>query len=252
MSRHLLVIGAQRSGTTYLYRLLDEHPEVAMARPARPEPKFFLDSQRYARGLAWYRQTYFDGRTANLLGEKSTSYIESPEAARRAASLLGPAHVVAVLRDPVARAISNWQFSVASGLETRALDAALAQNLEGAATWDPAQTSVSPFAYLERGRYVDHLQPWHEQFGDMVHVFFTDEITGPDGPALLYRALGVDAGYHPAAAGVAANASAHPPPRLDADLDAAVRVYFQDSDRRLAALLGRAVPWRTAAHATGT
>ena len=42
VTRHLLVIGAQRCGTTYLHDLLDAHPEIAMARPARPEPKVFL------------------------------------------------------------------------------------------------------------------------------------------------------------------------------------------------------------------
>ena len=34
MTRYLLVVGAQRCGTTYLYQVLDEHPEIAMAKPA--------------------------------------------------------------------------------------------------------------------------------------------------------------------------------------------------------------------------
>jgi len=39
---HFFVVGAQRSGTTYLYNVLDEHPQIFMAKPVRPEPKFFF------------------------------------------------------------------------------------------------------------------------------------------------------------------------------------------------------------------
>ena len=43
--RHLLVVGAQRCGTTYLSRALDAHPDVTMARPSPPEPKVFCDEE---------------------------------------------------------------------------------------------------------------------------------------------------------------------------------------------------------------
>ena len=36
------IVGAQRSGSTYLYNLLDGHPDVCMAKHVRPEPKYFL------------------------------------------------------------------------------------------------------------------------------------------------------------------------------------------------------------------
>jgi hypothetical protein len=251
MTQHLLIIGAQRSGTTYLYRILDEHPQVAMARPARPEPKFFLDPQQWQRGIDWYRQTYFSGRTAAVLGEKSTSYMESPDAAARAGQMLGSAQIIAVLRDPVARAVSNWRFSSASGLETRPLDVALAENLRAPQPWDPTKTSVSPFAYLERGRYVDHLAAWAEHFGQQLHVLFTDEVTDPAGPATVYRLLGVDAGYRPAVAGTTVNAAEHPAQELDPALAEQVRDFFSDSDRRLVQLLGRDVPWRSTSSVAG-
>ena len=62
------------------------------------------------------------------------------------------------LRDPVARAVSNWQLSTAHGLETRPLEQALVENLDGPARrGTPATTSVSPYAYLERGRYAEQL-----------------------------------------------------------------------------------------------
>ena len=52
MTRHFLIIGAQRCGTTFLHSLLDAHPYIAMARPSHPEPKVFLSDRSIAVGLA--------------------------------------------------------------------------------------------------------------------------------------------------------------------------------------------------------
>ena len=172
MIRHLLVIGAQRCGTTYLHTMLDSHEQVTMARPANPEPKVFCSDEATSRGAEWYRETYFaHAGDELLLGEKSTSYLEDPNAPARAKEMLGEIHVLAILRDPVKRAISNWRFSTDNGLETRSLETALSENLAGPREWDPSRTSVSPFAYLERGRYVDYLDPVDEHLpGDLARA----------------------------------------------------------------------------------
>ena len=82
VTRHLLVIGGQRCGTTYLHGLLDEHPEIAMARPARPEPKVFLSDELSGRGgSGTARRTSRTPTDEKVLGEKSTSYLEDPLAA---------------------------------------------------------------------------------------------------------------------------------------------------------------------------
>ena len=245
MTRHLLVVGAQRCGTTYLHDQLAAHPQIAMARPQRPEPKVFLSDELAGRGRDWYVRTYFaHARDEVLLGEKSTSYLEYPEAAARAAAVLGDPLVVVQLRDPVARARSHWAFSSDAGLEQRSLPDALAANLEGSLPWDPALTSVSPFAYLERGRYVDYLGAWLDRFDDDVTVLFLEETqAGPDALAALYARLGVDDTFRPPAPGDPVNQSGQAPPPLDDHLLARLREHFEDSDRALARLLGRPLPW---------
>ena len=249
MTRHLLVIGAQRSGTTYLHSLLDAHPEVTMARPSRPEPKVFLDEERSALGVDWYRSTYFAHATDEVvLGDKSTSYIEDPHAPARAAAMLGEPHVVALLRDPVTRAVSNWRFSTDNGLETRSLAEALTACLEeeAAGEWDRAGTSVSPFAYLARGRYADHLGPWLEAFPRTTHVLFTSELLeDPAVIARLYSGLGVDPDVVPPDRDQVVNQSAEPAPDLPDGLLARLRGYFAASDDALARLCGRPAPWTT-------
>jgi hypothetical protein len=245
VTRHLLIIGAQRCGTTYLHDLLAAHPQIAMAQPARPEPKVFLSGELADRGLEWYHRTYFGHATDEvLLGEKSTSYLEYAEAADRAAAVLGNPLILVQLRDPVQRALSHWAFSTDAGLETRPLAEVLEANLEGPLPWDPERTSVSPYAYLERGRYIDFLQPWLDRFGDDVTVLFLDELRGDPGRVGdLYGTLGVDPDFLPPAAGAAVNESRQPRPDLDEDLLDRLRGYYADSDRALAGLLGRELPW---------
>lgn len=252
MTRHLLVIGAQRCGTTYLHDQLAAHPQIAMARPQRPEPKVFLSDELAGRGRDWYLRTYFaHARDEVLLGEKSTSYLEYPAAAARAAAVLGDPLILVQLRDPVDRACSHWAFSSDAGLEKRSLADALTANLAGPLPWDPALTSVSPFAYLERGRYVDYLGPWVDRFGHDLTVLFLEETQArPDALATLYAGLGVEAGFRPPAPGDPVNQSRQHPPPLDDHLLARLREHFEDSDRALARLLGRPLPWAATPPAT--
>ena len=247
--RHLLVIGGQRCGTTGLVALLEAHPDIAMAQPARPEPKVFMSDDLAGRGLAWYELTYFaHATTEQLWGEKSTSYIEDVSAAGRAWAVLGEAEIVVQLRDPVQRAISNWRFSTQHGVEDRSLKKALTENLDGPRDWDRGTTSVSPFAYLERGRYTAYLQPWFDRFPGHVHVrFLEDHLAEPASIGDLYAALGVDPAFRPADSDKKVNESKGKAPRLDHHLEARVRDYFAASDAELARQLDRSLPWPTAA-----
>jgi Sulfotransferase domain len=243
--RHLLLIGAQRSGTTYLHSLLDAHPQITMARPPRPEPKVFCDPLATAKGLDWYRDTYFGhAGDKELLGDKSTSYLEDPEAPARARDMLGEAHVLAVLRDPVQRAVSNWRFSTANGLERRPLETALQENLMQEAAWDPTVTSVSPFAYVERGRYIDYLEPWMDAFPDSMHVLFLRELVEDDAAAaMLWKSLGVGPADPADRPTEPVNSIDGEPPTLSGELLGRLESYFESSNRALSARLGRSLPW---------
>lgn len=243
--RHLLVVGAQRCGTTFLGRSLGEHPDVAMASPSPPEPKVFCDAALAAMGAEWYHRTWFaHARDEDLLGDKSTSYLEDPDAPARAAEMLGEVEVVAVLRDPVRRAVSHWRFSTANGLETRDLEEALLADLRDDQPWDPQRSSVSPFAYLRRGRYAEQLVPWIATFPASTHVLLLEELLGDPGvlPALVGD-LGLDPGRTPAPPGTAVNASPGDVPTLDPGVKEALEGYFKESNARLADQLERQLPW---------
>ena len=136
-----------------------------MAVPERPEPKFFLRPDAEELGLRGYERRHFPAGSATpVLGEKSTSYIESEAAARRIRRVIPDAKLIFVLRDPVDRALSNYRFSVEHGVETEPLGEAFRLEDERRERFDSTRFSVSPYAYQRRGRYVDYLDVYRRHF----------------------------------------------------------------------------------------
>lgn len=242
MTRHFLVVGAQRCGTTYLHDLLAAHPQIAMARPARPEPKVFLRDEPVDAEA--YRAEFFShADEGQVLGEKSTSYFELDGVPDRVAQTLGSPRIVVQLRDPIARAVSNWRFSRDHGVEDRPLADALRADLAGPRTWDRSASSVSPYAYVARGRYAEDLVRWSTRFD--VHVQFLEELLEDrDSIGDLYTWLGVHGAVRPDVDEAPVNASSAAPGELDDDLVAELRAHYRESDAALNELLERDLPWR--------
>jgi hypothetical protein len=161
-----LIGGAARSGTTWLYHLLARHPQVYMAAPVRPEPKYFLVDELYARGLDYYSATWFASAPAGCLaGEKTTYYLESAPARDRIHRDLPGVRLIFLLRDPVERAYSNYLWSKQNGLETEDFRTALRLEGQREAALPPSLRFVRPHAYFSRGLYADLLRPFLELFG---------------------------------------------------------------------------------------
>jgi hypothetical protein len=247
VTTRFLLIGGQRCGTTFLQRLLEQHPDVAMARPSTPEPKVFLSEELTARGIEWYDATWFaHATTESAWGEKSTSYLEDGDAPRRARRMLGDPRIVAVLRDPVARAVSNWRFSTDHGREWRPLPDALRSALAGEDPWDGTGAATSPFAYLARGCYAELLEPWRRAFPDRLQVFCFEEVVSGAAVVEICRAIEVDPGRAPEPPEVRVNVSEAPVVDLPDDLERELREYFRPSDEALTAVLGRPPAWTVA------
>src|SRR5260370_33946991 len=160
-----IIAGAPRSGTTWLYVLAQRHPQIAMAQPMLPEPKFFLVDEVWQRGVDYYSKTWFDPLPAGrVLGEKSTNYLESPEAAERISRALPRAKLIFVLRNPVDRAYSNYLGSRQSGLEDETCERALALEEQRERDVAPQTRYARPHAYFSRGLYAEHLVRFFARF----------------------------------------------------------------------------------------
>ena len=236
MSEHFFIVGAQRSGTTYLYHILDEHPEIEMAKPVRPEPKFFYLDALFERGPEFYQNNFFEKKTGiRLRGEKSTTYIESEKAARRIAHYFPKAKILFILRDPIERAISNYWFSVNSGLETLPMEEAFLHEVERQLDYDRVKLSVSPYTYLKRGRYIDYVSLYDRYFPpESIKVMLYEQLIGSEAHIKnLYTFLGVS-DYTPAALNDLVNQGNKPNTSLSPELDCYLRDYFAESNARLA------------------
>jgi hypothetical protein len=155
-----LIIGAMKSGTTSLHHYLKLHPEVQI--PAMKELNFFSGppgDYAYPAGskrveqLADYERL-FDPAFA-VRGEVSPNYAVYPRRTgtpRRIMEAVPDAKLIYAVRDPVARAVSQYQHHVASLNERRTLANALVEDLK-----DPHSLYICPGFYaLQLEQYLQH------------------------------------------------------------------------------------------------
>ena len=245
-----IIGGAPRAGTTWLYELLDRHPDVYMARPLKPEPKFFLVDHIYAKGLAFYAETWFAAAgAARLAGEKSTDYLESAAAAERIARDLPRVKLIFILREPADRAFSNYLWTKMNGIETEEFATALRLEDEREKNLPERWRFARPFSYFSRGLYADLLAPYFERFErrQILVVRYEDIAARPQALAeRIHRFLGV--GPRPSDAdglGVI-NPSEKNGAAVDAATMRALQARYVEPNRRLAAMLGADVElWET-------
>jgi len=206
-NNYFFIIGAQRCGTTYLYHQLDEHPEICMAKPIRPEPKFFLEPAEYKKGRDFYVEKYFKSCTQSVRGEKSTSYIEFEGALERIRNFFPEAKIMIVLRNPVDRALSNYRFSVKNGFESRTLEEVFLHKKKNPYTGP--LPSVSPFDYLRRGEYIRYVRTVYDNYPpeNIQIVVFEHMIANKTNLADIYNFLGVDPSFKPDSINKVINAS---------------------------------------------
>ncbi|MGH8706197.1 MAG: sulfotransferase domain-containing protein [Burkholderiales bacterium] len=238
-----IIAGAPRSGTTWLYHLLKCHPRVHLAAPPRPEPKFFLVDELYARGLGWYSRTWFEGAAHGATcGEKSTNYLESASAARRIAKDLPAIKLVFILREPVERAWSNYLWSRMNGVEGETFERALELEERRERDLVPGQRFSRPHAYFSRGLYADLLQPWFQLFPrENILCLRCEDIAGR--PRLLaerlHGFLGVPARPHDAdGLGMINAAESEGEQQPAAQTRNALGARYAEPNRRLVELLG--------------
>jgi len=160
-----IIGGAPRSGTTWLYRVLDPHPQIYLAKPLQPEPKFFLVDDLYRRGIQYYQETWFaEAPPEKLAGEKSTNYLESATTAMRIQEHLPWVKLIFILREPVERAFSNYLWSKTNKMENEDFETALALEQERERSLPPRLRFARPHAYFSRGLYADLLAPFFARF----------------------------------------------------------------------------------------
>jgi sulfotransferase family protein len=167
-----MIIGAQKAGTTSLYRYLSQHPDIAPA--LRKEIHFF--DEHYNKGPAWYRSFFptlaacnqhlrVTGRRLQT-GEATPYYLFHPLVPERVRGLLPGAKLIVVLRDPVSRAYSHYQHMRSRGREPLSFCEAVEQE---------PKRSHQMFSYVSRGFYASQIREWLRFFPRSQFLFLKSE-----------------------------------------------------------------------------
>lgn len=182
---NLVVIGAQKCGTSGLHYYLSLHPEVSMSSPK--ELNFFIAERNYPRGLEWYSR-HFDPN-AKCRGEASPNYTAYPQhlgVPERMAAAVPDARLVYIVRDPIDRITAHWVHNYAKRREKGDLRATLLH----------PNTS-----YISRSKYFMQLQRFLEHYDeDQVLVLDQQDLRDDRAQTLrdLFAFVGVDPAFeHP-------------------------------------------------------
>ncbi len=195
---NFLIIGAQKAGTTWLLRQLQQHPDIFL--PSQ-EVHFFDKRQNYEKGLSWYRQFFEDVENESAIGEKTPDYCWTnregaeghlPSVHREIHKSLPDAKLILVVRNPVDRAISavNHLFRTRRLSPKYSMDDVLLGE---------QRHLVSPHGVIDYGRYHRHIQSYLEVFDPeqlLILVFEEDILEAPaQGLKTTTEFLGVDSSF---------------------------------------------------------
>lgn len=204
-----LIVGAQRAGTTSLYRLLADHPAVRFPRLTKGVHWFDVE---YHRRPGWYRSNFPLRATVDrqataagepvVVGEAAPYYAFHPFAPGRIAEQVPEAKLVFILRDPVTRAWSQFHHERVRGWEPLAdFEAALEAEpvrLHGAtetlARRPGHHLAHQHNSYVARGQYREQIERlWAAVGRERVLVLYNEDLDRDPGPVVdrLHDFLGV-------------------------------------------------------------
>lgn len=241
-----LVIGAQKSGTTSLYEYLGRHPRVD---PAIAKGVHFFE-EHYGRGLDWYRSRFPIRLAGRITGEATPDYLFYPAVPQRVSRDLPGVRLIALLRDPVARACSHYHHERALGFEDLPLEAALAAETdrlrgeEDRVRNDPRYVSfpLLHHSYRSRGLYAEQIERWLDVVPRERFLILQAERLFTEPRAVMEEAfafLGLPP--HPARDFSVKNARIYE--SVDPHLRAELRHFFREPNERLFDLLGARFDW---------
>lgn len=176
-------LGAQRTGTSWMYACLYEHPQLCMPRK---EVNFFSRERNWSRGYGWYEAGFAECPPERLAGEYSSTYLTDPGTAARIHARYPDAKLIASLRNPVDRAHSSYLNDVVAGEvphEMTFAEAARRRDYLGESRYS-----------AQLARYLDHFP--REQL--LLLVFEHTNLDPQEAVSTVYDFLEVDPHFRPA------------------------------------------------------
>ena len=218
-SLDFVVIGAAKAGTTALFNVIRTHPELYL--PERKELPYFAfpDHAYYESPTEFFADAFRNHRHGQLCGTVTPQYLygalmgtqeereaapdpESPETIipRRIRDAYPDARLIAILRDPVARARSYHRMSAMGGYEHRSFDLAIDELLRPDALAESRARPTLTNGHVVLGEYGRLLRGFFDVFPrEQLLVLFHEELERDPAAvcASVFAFLGVDADFSP-------------------------------------------------------
>lgn len=207
---NFLVIGAMKSGTTSLYYYLRQHPRIYL-NPKLKEHRFFCyegqatpfrgpgDEAGFRSAITNiedYRACFDGVATESAVGEISAEYLYIPGTAECIQSYIAQAKLIAILRNPVDRAYSNYMYCLREGTESCA-------NFAEALREEPARIRQKwgpSWHYIQGGLYHGQVKRYFDTFDrDQIRIYLYDDFEANPVSVVqdTFRFLGVDDSFVP-------------------------------------------------------
>ena len=202
-----IMVGTVRSGSTSLYYNICEHPSVI---PAAYDEIGFFDSN-FHLGINWYKSMFPTKKEMQkirektnyaITGEDTPFYFWKKEAAERIFKIIPNSKIIAIFRNPVDRAYSNYNVGVRAGTspefvgetEKLSFEDAIDEEMNFMENHSFRESIEQRGSYLSKGLYAEQFKIWSDIFSkDQIHVLSTEEMQKNPRETLLelFRFLGL-------------------------------------------------------------
>ena len=171
--------GAPKSGTTTLYDILKNHPDIYLS--AYKEPYFFNNDEYYKNGIEWYSKTFFNDYTGQkIIGDFTPNYLTTDGVPEKIESTLGKeVKFLFILRNPVDRAYSQFLHNKRDQKEPLIFEKALDEEKDRIDTYKKENNSVyvMKYGYVQQSLYADRINKYIDIFGkERVLVLIFEEV----------------------------------------------------------------------------
>ncbi len=177
---NFFIVGAPRCGTTAMYTYLKQHPDIFMSE--LKEPHFFgsdINASYFVRDIKTYLALFSKAKEEKIIGEASTWYLYSKQAAREIKDFSPYAKILIMLRNPVDMLYSLYYHNVYKGYEPllQFKDALAAESKRRMGIYIPESTPAPEFLfYRDVPRYTKQVQRYLDIFGrKRVHIIIFDD-----------------------------------------------------------------------------
>lgn len=234
-----IIIGATKCGTTSLFSYLSQHPKVLS--PHRKEINFF--NHNFNLGIPWYLAQFpaIADSPDFITGEASPSYIYKEQVVNRIKQLFPDIKLIAMLRNPVERTISEYYHAANHGIEKRSLEEIIKIEQEQLKTFSRSE-AMETFGYLKNSIYIEKIAKWMNTFPAENILIIESESFFQDTASIMkevFQFIGIS--YQKSDRHIAYNVGTYP--SVSPDIRQRLKDFFIPYNQELEKYLARKFNW---------